>query len=369
MAISRRAFGRLLAAGALACASSARAAASSRYVACRMDAEDAASVAIFDGDGAQIAAADLPARGHDIALRPGSDEAVVFARRPGDWAVVIDTRNCDVIRRVAAPRDRHFYGHGVFDAAGRLLHATENDTTSGNGVIGIYEADAGYRRVGEISSRGIGPHDIARPPESDLLVVANGGLRTLPESGREVLNRGDLRPNIAFIDANRDQAVRVVELALDFRALSIRHLAIAADSTVAFGCQYEGDDGLLRPLVGKVTRDGDPELLAMPELELEAMNEYIGSVALDSTGETLAATSPRGGRVALWRLRTGAFAGLHDLSDVCGVAPAAAGGAFMLTSGNAGICRLTADGALRQAAPPSWAWDNHLRLIDPSSTR
>src|SRR5438552_1061500 len=81
--------------------------------------------------------------------------------------------------------------HGAFSADGSLLYATENDNLTGSGLIGIYDATAGYRRLGEMSSRGIGPHDLALMPDGMTLAVANGGLRTLPESGREVLNPDD----------------------------------------------------------------------------------------------------------------------------------------------------------------------------------
>src|SRR5262245_37605637 len=60
------------------------------YISCRMDATQAASVAVFTPDGETLLETSLPARGHDIAQRPHTREFAVFARRPGTWAVIVD---------------------------------------------------------------------------------------------------------------------------------------------------------------------------------------------------------------------------------------------------------------------------------------
>ena len=92
----------------------------------------------------------LPARGHDIAQRPHTREFVVFARRPGTWAVAVDANHAHEPQIITARADRHFFGHGLFSADGRLLYASENDIETGDGIIGIYDADGrlcAHRRV------------------------------------------------------------------------------------------------------------------------------------------------------------------------------------------------------------------------------
>src|SRR5262245_13946538 len=190
----------------------ARAKGPALYISCRMDAEGKASAAMFSSDGEELFSTILPSRGHDTAARPASSEAVVFSRRPGNWFIVVDAARGRLVSTVLSAKDRHFYGHGVFTPDGRLLYATENDTVSGNGVLGIYDASNGYRRIGEIFSRGIGPHDIAFLPDGRTLVVANGGLRTLPGTGREVLNKDDMKPNLVLIDRAHDEALATFEL-------------------------------------------------------------------------------------------------------------------------------------------------------------
>ncbi len=334
------------------------------YVSCRMDAEGQASAAMFSVEGTELFSTVLPARGHDATARPATPEIVVFARRPGNWFAVVDAAKGELRRTVISARDRHFYGHGVFTLDGRLLYATENDTSTGDGLLGIYDASDDYRRIGEISSRGIGPHDIALLPDGKTLVVANGGLRTLPDTGREILNPDDIKPNIALIEAAHDRTLAALELEKPYHALSIRHMAIAQDRTVAFGCQYQGDPNDLPPLVGTVNGDGKIALLDMPEVELIGMANYVGSVSLDRREEIIAATSPQGGSVALWNRQNGKFLTRERMSDVCGVAALPNAHDFLLTSGNDGV-RSLVEGAetlprISDGRLQSWIWDNHL---------
>lgn len=369
MVIDRRDIVKGLAAALVASVfpASARAQAPALYVSCRMDAAGQASAALFSLQGEELFSTVLPARGHDATMRPLSSEIAVFARRPGNWFVVIDAKKGRLVSTVLSARDRHFYGHGVFTPDGKLLYATENDTKSGNGLLGIYDASNNYRRIGEISSRGIGPHDIAFLPDGKTLVIANGGLRTSPETGREILNKDDMKPNVALVDWTNDATLGVFELEAQYRALSIRHMAIAEDRTIAFGCQYQGEPNDLPPLVGTVNGDGKLTMFDMPEVELLGMANYVGSMSLDKSEEIVAATSPQGGSVALWNRRSGEFLTRERMSDVCGVAALPEGRDFLLTSGNDGV-RSLIDGA--ETLPrisgdrlQSWIWDNHLLWI------
>ena len=74
-----------------------------------------------------------------------------------------------------------------FSADGSLLYATENAFDSGEGRIGLYAADDGFRRRGEFASHGIGPHQLCLAPDGQTLLVANGGIRTHPDYRRRGL--------------------------------------------------------------------------------------------------------------------------------------------------------------------------------------
>src|SRR5690606_3285924 len=76
---------------------------------------------ILDQDGAVVCSAPMPDRGHGSAWCPRQRCAVVFARRPGTFALVMDAA-CARVHLFPAPHDRHFYGHGAFSRDGRLLY-------------------------------------------------------------------------------------------------------------------------------------------------------------------------------------------------------------------------------------------------------
>jgi hypothetical protein len=331
------------------------------YISCRMDAAQAASVAVLRANGELLLETALPARGHDIAQRPHTRQFVVFARRPGTWAIAVDADQSLEPLVIAARADRHFFGHGLFSADGRLLYASENDIKTGDGIIGIYDVGSFYSRIGEFKSGGIGPHDLSLLGDGRSMVIANGGLKTLPESGREILNSDDIAPNLAMLDLASGTIEGVVELDRAYKKLSIRHLARSSDDRIVFACQHQGEADELPPLVGLLDRNGRTRLFNAPDEALARLNNYVGSVALDATGAVIAATSPVGGTAALWSI-DGGYLGAAQIPDVCGVARHQNG--FLMSSGNAGVRHFATDGqAAETAILQAWIWDNHLRLV------
>jgi predicted lipoprotein len=339
------------------------------WLGCRSGpARDRHEVAGFDASGAVRLTLPLPARGHAVTPRPGRDEAVTFARRPGSFAVVFAPEAGVVARRFDTPPDRHFHGHGVFDPTGRLLVATENDRTAPRGVLGIYDADDGYRRLGEIPSHGIEPHEVVLLPDGRTLAAANGGMVTGGPDGRQKLNLDTMEPALAYVELGSGRLLGEARPPAGLRRLSVRHLAVVAGGRVAVGMQWEGDtDAEVPPLVGLADGSGLRLLEAPPEVG-PAMAAYVGSVAADSAGRFVAASCPRGGIVTFWDAAEGRFAGSAPLPDVCGVAPDPGGpGRFALSSGTGALA--TVGEGWRPAAMAGargvgggLAWDNHLRL-------
>ena len=211
--------------------------------------------------------------------------------------------------------------------------------------------------MGELPSGGIGPHDLTRLPGSDVLVVANGGIATHPESGRVALNPTTMRANLAYLDT-RDGMAEIVELGPDLRQNSIRHLALRSDGPVAAAMQWQGPAGAHPPLLFTHRRGREPHLMAAPEAEHRRMQNYAGSVAVSSDGAEIAITSPRGGLVQRFSATDGAFLGQSELADVCGLAPGASGG-FFLTSGGGQLAMLVGR-QLTVWRRANRNWDNHI---------
>lgn len=366
MQIDRRSF--LMALASSFAASSVPAFGQERlYVSSCNDAAGISHVAVFSADGGTLFKTRLPDRGHDIAVNPASADIAIFARRPGDWMAVVDRRTGEVRKLVRSPEGRHYYGHGLYSADGRLLYATENDIAAGQGVLGVYDVAKGYARIGEQPTHGIGPHDVAFMPGRELLLVANGGARTDPETGREILNKANMEPSLAFVDPRTGEAKHRIDFGRDMSGLSFRHLAVAADGEAVFACQYEGDPQEMPLLVGTVMPDGRTRMLAMPDDDLYRLNNYLGAVALDGSGRLICATSPRGGMAAFWDRPTGKYLGLAPMPDVCGVAAAPETGTFIISSGNAGVKLARAEthdlARVRGSDLDRYMWDNHIGVV------
>ena len=299
----------------------------------------------------------LPVRGHAAAGHPTRPEAVAFARRPGTVAMVIDCVKGAPKATLRAPEGRHFYGHGAFSADGAWLFTTENDFNAGRGVIGVWDVAAGYRRVNEFDSGGVGPHDIKRMPASDVLVIANGGIDTHPESGRTKLNIPTMQPNLSYVEDGR--VTETVSLPADLHKNSIRHLDVTSSGDVAFGMQWQGGASATS-LVGLHKRGQAMVLLDTPDDDLRRLDGYIGSIAFSKDGRSIAATSPRGGVLHLYDARNTCLKDSVDLEDVCGVAPHSDG--FTVTSGTGLLCGLRGQN-LQSRSRAKHAWDNHLVLL------
>ena len=222
------------------------------------------------------------------------------------------------------------------------------------GVVGVWDVEAGYRRIGEFATGGIGPHDLRLMPDARTLVVANGGIATDP-TDRTKLNIPQMRPNLSYLDltgALLDQ----VELAPDLHRNSIRHLALRDDGLVGFAMQWEGDEGAATPLLGLHRRGASPLLAEAPLGDELLMRGYAGSIAFAGDGAELAISSPRGGR--LHRFSDGGdFLGAVPRADVCGLASLDAG--YLASDGLGGLIAVTPEGARALARHPV-AWDNHI---------
>ena len=370
MAIDRRTTLRLLAGGIAGSIlpATVRAEASAPdaplYLSARAAAAGSYRVSGFSTDGVRVFDLPLPGRGHSFAVRQGGREAVHFARRPGRFALILDPKRGTVVRAVATPAGRHFYGHGVFGLNGRLLYATENDFEGERGVIGIYDAGSGYTRVGELPSHGIGPHEIGLLSDGETLVVANGGIATHPDLPRVKLNLPTMAPSLCFVD-RRSGALRR-ELTLDpaLRRLSIRHLAVGPDDTVAVAMQYEGPAQHRVPLLALQRGGGPLQLLHGPPNVIRTMKNYCGSVCFDPSGRTIAVSAPRGNLVTFWDVGTSCHLSSAKVSDGCGVAPSARPGELLASSGLGGVVVVDArSGTTRPLAVgglETARWDNHL---------
>jgi len=364
MEIDRRTFLALAGAAAAFRPALASAADEALFLGARLNG-GAFEAAVIDASGRDRLVLPLEARGHSFAIDAPRRRAVAFARSPGRFAVAFSVDGTGEPIAFAPPPDRHFYGHGVFTPDGRLLLATENDYDGERGVTGLYDASAGFRRIGEFETGGIGPHEVILLADGKTLCVANGGILTHPDYERVKLNLATMKPSLSYVDLETGDLLEQAELAPELHKLSIRHMTLDRFGAVWFGAQYQGEDDARPPLVGRHRRGRAIELFPGPEATLKKLDNYVGSVAIDASGEIVATSSPRGGLSVFWDAETGRCLGERLLKDGCGLAPLS-GHRLLGTSGRGAIVRTGPDAVLESVREPQAsapAWDNHLRRI------
>lgn len=295
---------------------------------------------------------ELPARGHAAAAHPLRPEAVGFARRPGQFAIVLEARKGTLVARLNAPMGVHFYGHGAFTRDGRYLLTTENLYDEARGQIGVWDSANGYRRVGFFESGGVGPHEIVRLPGEDVFAVANGGIETHPDTGRLKLNIPEMQPNLSYLSP-QGALLEQVFPPESARLASIRHLGVSAGGVVAMGMQWQGARSAEPAALLALHRRSGGELRWIGGDQARALSGYVGSVAVASDGAggegVVGITSPRGGVVQRFSLLDGAFLGQESSVDVCGIC--AVPGGFCVSSGTRQLAGRDHQGI---------RWDNHL---------
>ena len=322
----------------------------------------------FDRAGRPHFSFPLPARGHGMAFHPIRAECVVFARRPGNFAYVLDCETPTICNQIKADETKHFQGHGTFSEDGRYLFATENDYQAGRGVLGAYDAADNYLRVGELPTHGIGPHEVRLMPGGDRIAVANGGIRTHPDLGRAKLNIPTMKPNLAVLDSRSGKLLARAVLPKELHKLSVRHIDIAEDGRIAFAMQYEGDRRHQVPLAGLLDGNLQVSYLRPPPQIETRFRHYTGSIAFDRSGQFIAVSSPRGHLATLWNARSGKLLHAVDASDASGLAPTSKAGEFLVSSGEGSLqilSSLTGKSTTIRNQDEHLGWDNHLGATLP----
>jgi uncharacterized protein len=300
----------------------------------------------------------LPARGHAGARHPARAEAVVFARRPGTYALVIDVLNGKVAKTLQPPAGLHLNGHGAYLQNGALLVTAEQMSETSEGRLGLWAANENYRRIGDLPSGGIGPHEVLALPDGTL-AIANGGIKTLAGT-RDEIGTEEMRPSLAFADAEA-RLTDILKSAEEFHFASIRHLAALPNGHVAAACQWHGHKlGFPQsvPLLAMAKAGGQLKWSNASQDLWDIAKGYAGSIAATEDG-LIAITAPRGNRLYIFD-QTGALVAAHTNPDVCGVA--ASGNGFIASNGEGALLRVDlSEIAALGAAKVSW--DNHIVAV------
>lgn len=318
----------------------------------------------FDDQGKPKFSCELPSRGHALAVHPELNHVTAVARRPGTYLKVMDGETGETLHQQESRENRHFYGHSLYSADGRWFYTPENDIENRRGVIGVRDVHNGYKQVAEFSAHGVGPHEMAMLSDGKTLVVANGGILTLPETGRKKLNVETMSPSLTYIDAESGKLLEQRTLPQSLNKNSIRHLDVNANDQVCFAMQYQGKDASMPQLVGLHSRGGELTLMNAPGSVLKEMRNYCGSVCSDISGHWFAVSSPKGGLITFWSAKERGYVSNVKIADGCGIAAGVENGEFLLSSGKGGVYRYRIGSGqlqtLERVSNVGARWDNHI---------
>lgn len=307
-------------------------------------------------------------RGHGAAQHPARpDSVLMFARRPGTRGIEIDLISGTVVGGFDCSEGHHLFGHGCFSPDGSLLFTTEVELEKGSGKIVVRDA-RNYQLMDEWPSYGIGPHELKLLPDGRTLVVANGGILTHPQRGREKLNLDSMVSTLTYIDLSNGH--KLGEFRLPEPKASIRHLDVTDDGAVVFATQMQREvagHNRMVALGGVHKPGGDIVMFDQPAQIVEQMSDYMGSVAVSDYSRIAGFASPRGNLVAFWHIDDGRFVGYHRLRDVCGIAIAGDQRSFVISNSFGQLRELDAvslkENRSRRVRLPQFRWDNHLLVL------
>ena len=247
----------------------------------------------------------LPKRAHEVQMLHTAlgqpTHALAVARRPGEYLLRFDTRTARAVLWHDIEDDRVLCGHASYALDGSALYTTETNTDTGAGMVAVRDPLSLEKRA-EFPSGGLDPHMVLVEPDGSLL-VANGGLLSLPETGRTKLNVGRMDSSIARLDAATGTQRQVWRVNDPF--LSLRHLARAPNGTVAVAMQAEHTDLQARrnaPLLALLDASG---LRSVPLPPALALGGYAGDVAYvpgsgPQTADRFFISATRAGQLAWW---------------------------------------------------------------------
>lgn len=304
----------------------------------------------------------LPNRGHSIAINKKYKIAAVISRSPGTYIKIFDIKSGEILNNFLCLDGFHFYGHGFFSKNGRFLYVSENDFKNGKGYIGIYDSHNSYKIKKKYSTNGIGPHEIAILKNKNIAVIASGGIRTHPKTGKTKLNLQDMISKISFIDLISGMIIKENYLNSEFKSMSIRHLDVSETNIVAFAMQYKGFGEKLYPLVGICDLFNDIQLFDVPVEILYRMQNYCGSICFDLSGEIIAVSNPRGGIVTFWDVKYKKYLSLLEIADGCGLAPCQEPKTFCISNGYGQLIKYSLINNKKEIIMNNnnIKWDNHL---------
>jgi hypothetical protein len=303
-------------------------------------------------------ALEVPTRAHGVWVERGGTLLAV-ARRPGDW-LLRWRPGSQAVAWSWIEADRAFNGHVIASADGKTLYTTETNLETGQGLIGLRDA-ASLEKIGEWPTHGMDPHELLLDADGSL-VVANGGIPALPETGRLKLHLNRMDSSLVRLDTGSGELRGQWRLA-DPR-LSLRHMAwgpapvanTAGPRLLGIALQAEHDEASVKQGAPVLAVFDGRQLQSYAAGSGQSLAGYGGDIACVASG--FAVSCPRAHGVATWRA-DGEWTGFLPLEEACALAPSATGSAHLWAGGRSVALLREGDGKTASHALQGVRLDNH----------
>lgn len=303
-------------------------------------------------------------RAHQVAPLPDSrHHAIAIGRRPGRQIVRFDYASAKIISNLIIEPYRTLNGHCLISADGSSFITSENDMTSGQGVL-VFRSAESLDKYREIPSYGVGPHDMLADPDGKSIWVANGGILSIPDKtfARAPDAPFEMASSLVRIDLATGALIKRWELSDPF--LSIRHIAFGASGEIGAALQpahptpYERS---VAPVFALLTRDGRFDTVLAPIDE--KLEGYGGDIAWSNFGETgaFAVGCSRANKISFWTSQ-GHFLNTVQLLRACAVSENSLG-LFSIAESGIALQMNSANRSIHVLKQTEFEWDNHVSII------
>ena len=307
--------------------------------------------------------------GHSIVAKPGQPgRAVMFAQRPGTRCCEVDYIAGEVVRVFDSAEGRHFYGHGAFSNQADHLFTTENNFEDEHGLVTIRDT-GDMEIVGEFDSHGLGPHEMFFIDGGNIAVIANGGLKTSPKykDGYKDYDRESLNSSLVLIETA--SGTMLDRFNLENRFLSIRHLSISPNQTIAMAIQDKenGESYSGGPLI--CVRFPDGKIVEMQDEGgvYKRMGHHTLSISLFEERSIVGVTSPFSDLVTFWDIQSGKLIKKVTLDSPSGLALTGDKKWFVATANNGSVYFLDSETLEKETisieTPDTVGWGSHLASV------
>jgi len=238
----------------------------------------------------------VPDEVHLAVMSPNNKSIIVNSRKPSA-SLLKYSLSGELIAEFKPLKDQHFEGHAIFSLDEKHLYVTASDFQQGSGkLLKLNSHDLSLIEM--YDTGGIGPHELVWQAPN-IIAIANTGVLTHPNSGRDILNLDSIQSNVVLFNT-LDKTI-IHQWSVPLAGLSARHLDRMDNGDLVIGCQYKKEDQR-PPCVAFATKG---EALRFADRQNEAlhwdMKGYTASIKSIPNSDQALISNPRGHLLTQWQ--------------------------------------------------------------------